>query len=252
MSNDTIENESPAGLPSIIRQGIRNYMKDVHTCLPGKIVEFNAQNQTAKVQLLIRRIFKGNNEKDIPALINVPVWQPKVSGFSITLPIKPDDECLVVFSERSIDNWFKSGGIQTPTDFRLHSYSDAICLVGMSSEPNVIQNYDVDNLQIRNSDNDLHISLKADKTIEIKAEGTTIIIENTKVTVNTEETIINASSKVTVDTPIAEFTTDVEIGGNLTVIGESTASDHISDGISGKTHKHGGVTSGTATSGPPQ
>ena len=45
-------------------------------------------------------------------------------------------------------------------------------------------------------------------------------------------------------TGAARFARDVQIDGNLTVKGFSTASDHISDGISGKTHRHPGDSGG--------
>lgn len=39
---------------------------------------------------------------------------------------------------------------------------------------------------------------------------------------------------------------NVNIAGDLNVSGNSQAADHISDSISGKNHKHGGVTSGSS------
>lgn len=243
--SDKVSNESPGGLPGIIRQGITNYMKDVHTALPGKIVTFNPSLQTASVQLLIRRVFKNNRERDLPQLINVPVWQPRAGGFSITFPIKPDDECLVLFSERSLDKWFKFGDIQTPTDFRMHSLSDAICLVGMSSEPKAIQDYDAENFQIRNEEKDQTVTLLANKDVNITTGAVVVEMLNGSETIN-----MTAPTKINIDTPLAEYTTDVKINGKLEVVqdvtmgadldvtGTSTAADHDSGGISGKTHIH--------------
>lgn len=215
---DNVSNQSTGGLAGLIRQGVTNYMKDVHTALPGMIVEFDPISQTAKVQLLLRRIFKGDNALDLPQLINVPVWQPRAGGFVITFPIKPEDECLVLFSERSLDNWFKQSGVQTPTDFRMHSLSDAICLVGMSSEPKVITSYDTENFQIRNEDNDQSVTLLANKDIKL-----------------------TSPTKVIIDTPLAEFTTDVKINNNLEVIGDTSLSSTVTS--NGKdisdTHTHG-------------
>lgn len=252
---DKVSNESPGGLPGVIRQGITNYMKDVHTALPGKIVSFDIALQTAKVQLLIRRIFKGGNELDLPQLINVPVWQPRAGGYCITFPIKPDDECLVLFSERSLDKWFKFGDVQTPTDFRMHSLSDAICLVGMSSEPKVIREYDGENFQVRNEEKDQTITMLPNKDINVTTG--TVIVEM----LNESETInLTAPTKINIDTPLAEYTTDVKINGKLEVIqdvtmganldvsGQSTAADHISGTVSGKTHLH--VGSPTSPIGP--
>lgn len=233
---DKISNESPGGLPGVIRQGITNYMKDVHTALPGKIISFDSITQTAEVQLLLRRIFKGNKALDLPKLINVIVWLPRAGGFSITFPIKEEDECLVLFSERSLDNWFKQSNVQTPTDFRMHSLSDAICLVGMSSEPKVIQEYDVENFQIRNEEKDQTITLLPNKDINVTTGTVIVNMLNESETIN-----LTAPQKINISTPLAEFTTDVNIGGNLEVIGETTLGSTVTS--NGKdisdTHKHG-------------
>lgn len=248
---DKRTNESTGGLPGLIKQGITNYMKNVHTCLPGKIVEFNAEKQIATVQLLVKRIFKGNTAVDLPPVINVVVWQPKAGNFCITFPIAVDDECLVLFSERSIDGWYKSGQSKAPDNYRMHSLSDAICLVGMSSEPKVVTDYDTENLQIRNYEKDQTITMFANKDINVTTG--TVVIEMLN---EGKEVKITAPTKVTVDTPLAEFTGDVSVLGNATIAGTTTmqsnasvdgniditgtssAADHDSNGISGNSHVH--------------
>lgn len=247
MAKDDVINRTPDGLADIIRQGVLNYMKDVHTALPAKIVEFDAVEQKAKVQLLIKRIFKGeeqDKELEIPPLINVPVWFPKVQGFSITMPIQPEDECVVIFSERSIDKWFKFGGSQPPNDFRLHSLSDGMCFVGISSIPNVVENYNTDNFQIRNAEGDTIIDISPDKVITLDANGVSI-------TINQDGNItMEASTQVTVNTPLAEFSDNVLINGDLEVVGSTTLSSTVtSNGTDiSDTHSHSG--SPTAPNGP--
>ncbi len=253
---DERTNQSTGGLPGLIRQGITNYMKDMHTCLPGRIIEFNPETQTAKVQLLIKRIFKNDIIRDLPQLINVVVWQLKAGDFTITFPIKPGNECLVLFSERSLDSWFKTGQAKAPTNTRMHSLSDAICLVGMSSEPNVITEYDPDNLQIRNAEKDQVFTLFANKDVNITTGTVTFDMLN-----ENEEVKVTAPSKVTIDSPESEFTGNVTIAGtttmqsnasvdgNIDITGVSSASDHNSGGISGKTHTHP-INSGSSAPGP--
>lgn len=68
---------------------------------------------------------------------------------------------------------------------------------------------------------------------------------------------MKSAVKVLVDSPLLECLQNLkvggnaEIGGNQTVIGTSTAADHISDGISGKGHLHGGVQTGSGQTGAP-
>ena len=51
------------------------------------------------------------------------------------MPIKPGDECLLVFCDTAIDGWWQSGGVQGQIDSRRHDLSDGICLLGTWSKP---------------------------------------------------------------------------------------------------------------------
>ncbi len=248
MASDETSNTSDGGLAGVIQQGIRNYMKDMHTCLPGKIVSFNGEKQLAEVQLLITREFTNGEIEPLAKLINVPVWFPRAGGFNITFPVAIDDECLVLFAERSIDRWFKESDVQPPNDVRMHSLSDAICLVGMSSEPKVIPNFDTANLQIRNEEKDQTFTMKPDKDIEIVTGTVEIKMLNASETIN-----MVAPVAVNIDTPLATFSTDVQIDGKLNVDSDTSLSDTVtSNGVDiSDTHKHSGVTVGVANTGDP-
>lgn len=63
---------------------------------------------------------------------------------------------------------------------------------------------------------------------------------------------INVTGIATVTAPTTNWTGDINLDGNLVVTGTSTAADHISDGISGKSHTHGGVQTGSGSTGVPQ
>ncbi|MFW8450019.1 Gp138 family membrane-puncturing spike protein, partial [Klebsiella pneumoniae] len=62
---------------------------------------------------------------NLPLLVDVPVVFPRGGGCTLTFPVKPGDECLVIFADRCIDFWWQSGGIQEPVDERMHDLSDA-------------------------------------------------------------------------------------------------------------------------------
>ena len=230
---DNIINQKPS-LSGAIKQAFKNMLKEVHTTIPGEIVSFDPETQTAEVQPTIRRIFvskgaDGTEEErfvDIPKLINVPVVFLRGGGWCITFPVKPGDECIVHFSERSIDQWRKESGVQNPKDWRMHSYSDAICQVGLSSEANAITSFNNDNFQVRNESGTVFIELRADSIVRVVAPGEIIL-----------------------DSPLVTFTGSTVTQINQKVNGVSTAIvDHISAGVSGKGHRHAG--SPTAPVGP--
>lgn len=172
---------SLASLPSVIKQGIENRLKELHTSLPGIIQSFDAATQLASVQPAIKRIFK-TLEQDVemlvptalPLLINVPIQFPRGGGFSLTFPVQKGDECLLVFCERSIDNWYRTGKVETPLDRRFHDFSDATAFVGISSSPNAVPNYDPDNVQLKKDDGTVSVTLK-ELTLELTAVNTKVI-----------------------------------------------------------------------------
>lgn len=222
------KNPALATLATNIKQGVESRLKNLHTSMPGIIESFDPVSQLASVQPAIKRIFITVDEEkeilvpeNIGILINVPVIFPRGGGFSLTFPVVKGDECLLVFCERSIDNWHETGGIKKPGSRRFHSLSDATAFVGMSSKPNKIPNYDGSNTQIKKDDGSVSITLLTDGNIKL-----------------------DANTKVTLTAP------DTKIEGNLEVTGDTTLGATVtSNGVDiSNTHTHGG--SATAPSGP--
>jgi len=143
----------------VIRVAVDNALNEMHTCLPAIIESFDATTQTAKVNPSIRRIVYNGDKIVIPPIINVPVVFPSSGGYSITFPVAAGDEVLLVFSERSIDMWLQSGGVQDPLDRRKHDYSDAVAIIGLHSNPKAISGYSSLNLQIRDNGGDVVLEI---------------------------------------------------------------------------------------------
>lgn len=181
-----------ASLSSTIKRGVDNRLKDLHTSMPGIVQSFNESTQLASVQPAIKRIFKTTNEEieiltpvNIPILINVPVIYPRGGGFSMTFPVKKSDECLLIFSERTIDNWHQFGGVVKPGARRFHSLSDAMAIVGLSSMPNKIENYDNSNFQIKKDDGSTSITIKENEGIRLEnSSGYVELLPNGKFDIN--------------------------------------------------------------------
>jgi hypothetical protein len=201
-----------ANLPFVVKKGIFEALKELHTSMPGIIESFNTETQTARVQPAIRRIFKTNDgEKeiltptDIPLLINVPVIFSGGGGYSVTFPLDKGDECLLIFAERSIDRWYKFGGVRDPGGKRFHSFSDAVAIPGLRSLPNVIESFTSGRIEIRNNDRTSFMSIEDDGTITITSNG--------EVNVNASTVNIDASTTNLGDggQPIARQGDSVEV-----------------------------------------
>ena len=224
MSN---KNYNISSLAQNIQEGVKARLKDLHTAMPGIIETFNPAMQTATVQPAVKRIFKtvGSDSvvlapADLPVLINVPVVQPRGGGYSLTFPIAPGDECLLVFCERSIDIWHEKSGPQMPGAKRFHALSDATAYVGLSSKPNKVPDYDPDNVQLK------------------KDDGTA------SVTIKPNQVDVDAKTLVQVTAPTISLIGDVTITGSL----YSNGADFEHNGTNvGDDHTHEG--SPTAPSG---
>lgn len=109
------------------------------TALPGIIGSFDPEAQTCTVQPAIngeRRMQDGTIQPiQMPLLLDCPVQWQGGGGVTLTFPIKPGDECLIVFASRCIDFWWQQGGVQGQAELRMHDLSDGFVLVGVRSQP---------------------------------------------------------------------------------------------------------------------
>jgi hypothetical protein len=144
-------------------------LKDTHTCLPGKVLSFDATKQTAQVQPLIQRLFVGDGAGtgwvDLPPCVDVPVQFPAGGPFVLTFPVAAGDECLLVFSERAIDFWWDRGGVQQPSEVRMHDLSDAFAIVGISSKPRFLSSVATDAVELRTRDGTTVLRMEAGRII---------------------------------------------------------------------------------------
>lgn len=158
-------------LPSALDETYRVIQDVVSTnlrvCLPGVVQSFDAQTQTVTVQLAVQERIVGPNLNfrwaDIPLLLDVPIVVPRAGGFSLTLPVQPGDECLVVFADACVDGWYENGGVHnTQPDKRRHDLSDGFAILGPWSQPRVLPNYDTSAAQLRSDDGTVCVSVSAD------------------------------------------------------------------------------------------
>jgi len=91
----------------------------LHCALPGNVVSFDAEKQTAEIQPAVKL-----GSMTFPVLTDVPVFMP------VPFDVHPGDACLVVFSDVNIDGWFECGEPVVPGSARKHSLSDGFAFIG--------------------------------------------------------------------------------------------------------------------------
>jgi hypothetical protein len=116
-----------------LRDVINDRLRQVNTCLPGRISSYNAATRKADVQPLIKEKFADGQILSLPRIPNVPVVMPGNSDAGLVLPIGEGDPVMLLFSQRSMDRWLTQGGEQESADIRMHALSDAIAIPGLFS-----------------------------------------------------------------------------------------------------------------------
>jgi hypothetical protein len=127
-------------LTEVLRKALENRLCDLHTMLPGRVEEYSPLTGRATVRPLLKRKYRSETAAtSLPLIAEVPVYFPKANAAHLALPLKPGDEGMLVFCERSIDLWADQGGEVDPNDPRKHHLSDAVFLPGLTSTPNTLR-----------------------------------------------------------------------------------------------------------------
>jgi hypothetical protein len=212
-----------------------NRIADMHICMPGKITEYDYTKQRAKVQPALNQTYNDGEEIVLPIIHNVPVIHPAAGGASITFPVNVGDNVLLVFSERSLEEWLNVGDKVTPDDPRQNNLTDAVAHLGLNP-------FSTTSPAANNTD----LLIKYDGS-EVKLKPSGIIDIN--------------ATEANITTPNLNITGDVDITGDVTISGKVTAANVEATAelkgatalIGGKdfaTHTHSGVTSGPSNTGP--
>lgn len=97
----------------------------------GTIQSYNNTKNTAQVSINFKRLLPTGDVKEYPVLVDCPVFILSGGDCNISMPITQGDQCIILFNDRDIDNWFYSGAVDVPATGRAHSISDALILVGV-------------------------------------------------------------------------------------------------------------------------
>lgn len=244
----------------------------IRCAMPGVIQSFDPATQTATVLPAIKmkvNLGDGVKQMDLPPVDSVPVVLPfaQGAGLLLTLPIRGGDECLLIFADRSLDNFVQSGGVQPTvstaseetTSPRAHSLADAICIPGIISNPQAVPEYNTDNIELRDRERKHYISLGP--------EGITITDSTAKWNMKGGKVTMDAPAGIqeTSASAVSRITTGKQtiVGDNIRVGDGSGGTDEIENSLKSRSgtfidknnrdssgHGHGGVQTGGGNTGP--
>jgi hypothetical protein len=164
MSNPTIKQNVLPADPTL-KDLLDLHKKDILLSLNchhiGTVQSFNATTQQAQATINYKKTYFEFDQqtgaynpilKDYPLLMDCPCIVLGGGSAALTFPIQQGDECLVLFNDRNLDNWFQSGGNGAVASPRLHAFADGIILVGLRSSPHVLTGYDTSRAVLRNGE----------------------------------------------------------------------------------------------------
>ena len=183
-----------------LRETIDRALAAVNTCIPGKIDSFNSATQTATVVPGIQMKLSIDGVEsyiDLPPIIHAPVVFPfaATAGFALTLPVRQGDPCLILFSQRAIDNWHRLGGVRPPETGRHHDLTDALVLLAPSPLTSVLGSWEASGIELRNRTKTSRVTVK-DASVEIANGDSIISVTTSKITITSASIELNGAVKV--------------------------------------------------------
>lgn len=114
------------------------------------IQSFNPQTQTVSATINYTKTFftlslngtYSPSQEPYPQLVDMPIIILGGGTAGLTFPVKQGDQCVVMFNDRSIDNWYQSGQTGPLSSGKAHSLSDGIAIIGPRNLNTLLQNYD--------------------------------------------------------------------------------------------------------------
>lgn len=181
------------------------------------VQSFNSSLQTVTATINYNRTYYQENgsgqmvpvQVPYPVLVDCPVIILGGGSASLTFPISPGDECLILFNDRDIDNWWAGASTGPVATGRLHSFSDGLALVGFRE----VSNYDTSRALLKNSTTGVGVSTSkvkiynASTTLNTLLQNLCTAIQNLTVTCagsgSPSSTPINASTISSIASQIA-------------------------------------------------
>ncbi len=163
-------------LEDLLELAIDSFLLELHTAMPGEIVQYYPETQRVDVKpLLKRRLVHGDGSEALevlPVIPDVPVRFQRTGRFFMTFPLEVGDLVCLHFMERSIDNYLASDGVDTdPDEFRKFDLSDAIAVPGLYPFKKSIKDIISVNLVIGVDDGGIQAHFTPEGTMELKVSG---------------------------------------------------------------------------------
>lgn len=129
-------------LGEVINAAVDFALRDLRTCIPAKVVKWDASKCRADCQILVKNVTEDEEGKrqvsSFPVVPGVAVQFQGANGFRLTCPISDGsggtDATIgtLFFSFRSLDKWLSGSGKEVDPELdHAHALADAIFMPGL-------------------------------------------------------------------------------------------------------------------------
>jgi hypothetical protein len=200
-------------LSKIILAAFEQGARDIYTMIPAKIVKWDASNQRANCQILVKNVLTdeaGNRVvQSWPVVPGVPVQFQGMDTFRITFPISdgtlvingqtvPATTGALIFSHRSLDKWLTGNGSEVDPEFdQAHALADAVFIPGLRPFGDPIANVPTDKLSIGRDTSPSDIEIDGQGNIQIANGNAGAARDGDSISLGACSVTLNGSGAVT-------------------------------------------------------
>lgn len=193
---------------------------DIQKVIPAKIISYDRNLNRATIQILTLFLTSTGQKLQMKSIPNIPVLTLAGGGFVLSFPVQAEQIGFLLASDRDISLLKQNLTSYTPATNRQHQYEDSI-FIPLNLNGFTVNEADANALLISSLDG-----------------ATKLSIQNNLITMTAANIVFNGNTTV---------------NGTLTATDTITSNvDVVADTISTKRHLHGGVTTGSGTTGQPQ
>lgn len=143
-------------------------ISNVRVAMPGEVTKYDAATQKAEVQPLLKHPLPDGKSESLPVITDVPVIWPRAGKALLSFPLSKGDGVLLVFTDRSLDEWTSDGGQVCPEDPRTHDLNDAVAIPGLYPF-NERSDADPEDVLLKFGDTELRIEPSGNFEVKTKA-----------------------------------------------------------------------------------
>lgn len=213
-----------------VSQAVEDTVRDVlnsnvHTSMPGRIIEIDREKRLLKVQP-IGSFYVDGEEFEYPIISGVPASMIYgEENIAVCVPLKVEDTCTLMFAEQSISAWVTDTS-ESQSDERFE-LTNCVAIPGLRKKWPDAQDEAIEK-------ECLVVHVGEDTRIYVKKDGIEVKVKGGNVTLEVEEGAIQMQSTQSINLSATENITltapEIILNGQVSIAGDLGVSGHYPGG----------------------